>query len=632
MTGPDPPLPTQVEADLPPATNPPSDRPTAAAPPFFAPTPRAAAPSPFAGFPEAGEALGDFEMVRVLGSGAFARVYLARQVSLGRMVALKVARAKGREAQTLARLEHPHIVGVFSESVEAGRDLHLLCMQYVPGTTLESVIQALAQLDPPRRDGRAILDAIDAGIHDDTLFDLAAWRERERLAGMDNVEAVCWLGARLAEALAHAHRLDVLHRDIKPANVLLNRYGRPLLADFNVAQMGDEEESFGGTLAYMSPEHLDAFNHEGTDPVDGRSDVYALGLVLYHLYTGEMAFFTPPLQGEVREIVREIAQDRRVGAPTLSQHVPAPASLERVIAKCLADRDARYANADELADDLDACRELHRVRRELPPPRPLTRWALASPLRWAWMFIPLPHVLGSLVNVAYNTTRIHLSNAQHDVFLPIAIVYNLVAYPGCMYLFLRQQWSVFQTWSALARGERPDPETVERMRRQALTLPGWLVGLSCLGWLPGGLFFPLALHAMAGPVPPTVYVHFIVSFTLSGLIAIAYSTILMELLVVRVLYPGLFLDARGLHDKARRELRHEERWLAWLQFLAVLIPIAGAGLMLGVGPEQFTPAYYQGFRVLVTALLAAGMLGLGLAVYTASEVRETVARMTEGGR
>ncbi|MGL4553871.1 MAG: hypothetical protein ACRC33_22155, partial [Gemmataceae bacterium] len=102
--------------------------------------------------------------------------------------------------------------------------------------------------------------------------------------------------------------------------------------------------------------------------------------------------------------------------------------------------------------------------------------------------------------------------------------------------------------------------------------------------------------------------------------------------VVRVIYPGLFLDARGLHEKARVELRHEEGRLVMLQFFAVLIPLAGASLLLGLGPEQFTPASYQVFRVLVTALLAAGMLGLGLAAYTASEVRETVARMTGVGR
>ncbi|MGL4554016.1 MAG: serine/threonine-protein kinase, partial [Gemmataceae bacterium] len=429
MTRPDP-APTRQDDDLL-GTNPPTERPTAAAPAFVAETPRPP-PSPFAGFPDAGETLGDFGLTRVLGTGAFARVYLARQLSLGRLVALKVSRNKGREAQALARLEHAHIVGVFSESVLDDRDLHLLCMQYVPGTTLEDVIHALAALPPDRRDGRAILDAIDERAVDDTPFDLASLRDRERLAGMDRVEAVCWLGARLADALAHAHGHGVRHRDVKPANVLLNRYGRPLLADFNVAHaVSDGPGSIGGTPVYMAPEHLEAFNRDGTDPVDGRSDIYSLGLVLYHLYTGELAFGMP--DAPQREAMRAMAAERRAGPPPLSLHAEGPPSLERVVARCLAgDPAARYASAAELADDLDACRELHRVRRELPPPRRLTRWGMASPVLYAAVLIPLPHLMGSVVNFTYNLSRIRLTDPQQDAFVPVALVYNLLAYPGCL--------------------------------------------------------------------------------------------------------------------------------------------------------------------------------------------------------
>src|SRR5207302_2986567 len=118
---------------------------------------------------------------------------------------------------------------------------------------------------------------------------LAALRDREMLAQCDFIEAVCWLGSRLAEALAHAHSRGVLHRDIKPANILLNHYGRPMLSDFNLAhceRRGLEAEHFGGTLQYMSPEHLTAFLPEGDSSrvlVDTRSDIYSLGVVLYEL-------------------------------------------------------------------------------------------------------------------------------------------------------------------------------------------------------------------------------------------------------------------------------------------------------------------------------------------------------------
>src|SRR5262249_26611154 len=159
--------------------------------------------------------------------------------------------------------EHEHVVPVFAETVDEERGLRLLCMKFVPGTDLERLTRELGRLGPAGRSGQAILEAIDRLCRPQALFDPAALRGRGRLAHCDFAEAVCWLGARLAEALAHAHSRGVLHRDVKPANILLNRYGRPLLSDFNLALSSRDEfreETFGGTLRYMAPEHLDAFN------------------------------------------------------------------------------------------------------------------------------------------------------------------------------------------------------------------------------------------------------------------------------------------------------------------------------------------------------------------------------------
>src|SRR5262249_7214902 len=148
------------------------------------------------------------------------------------------------------------------ETVDERRGLRLLCMKFVPGTDLERVLRELARLEPSAWSGRAILDVIDRLSRHEAMFDPAALRDRERLARSDFIEASCWLGARLAEALAHAHSRGVLHRDVKPANILLNRYGRPLLSDFNLALSTRQDagrDTFGGTLRYMAPEHLDAF-------------------------------------------------------------------------------------------------------------------------------------------------------------------------------------------------------------------------------------------------------------------------------------------------------------------------------------------------------------------------------------
>jgi serine/threonine protein kinase len=207
---------------------------------------------------KAGEVVGDFEIQRLIGEGAFARVYLARQRSLGRQVALKVTANIGREARTMAGLEHDYIVPVFSETVDAANDLRIICMQLVAGATLQQVIDHLGRLRPEERSGAAVLGIIDAADASGTLFNAAAVKDRESLSRMDYPTACLWLGARLADALAFAHARGILHLDVKPANILLNRYGRPLLTDFNVAITPEDLVSrnptrVGGTLAYMSP-------------------------------------------------------------------------------------------------------------------------------------------------------------------------------------------------------------------------------------------------------------------------------------------------------------------------------------------------------------------------------------------
>ena len=125
------------------------DASTVDAPPFPPPLRTlAVAPDIDAAEPPAhqcGERVDDFELVRLLGAGSFGRVFLARQISLNRLVALKITAGQGDEARTLARLEHEHIVGVYSEIVKPQSGLRLLCMQYVPGTTLAHMIEVLQQ-------------------------------------------------------------------------------------------------------------------------------------------------------------------------------------------------------------------------------------------------------------------------------------------------------------------------------------------------------------------------------------------------------------------------------------------------------------------------------------------------------
>ena len=170
-----------------------------------------------------------------------------------------------------------------------------LCLQYIAGRDLGTVINAIHdgrqfrdERDAPAS-GRAVLDALDAHAKGEAEFDPASLRDREALAGDNFAQAVCRIGARLAEALAFAHARGVLHCDIKPANVLVTRYGRPMLADFNVSfDRARIPTPVGGTLPYMSPEHYLAMFRQPGGRVDERSDIFSLGVVLHELATGSL--------------------------------------------------------------------------------------------------------------------------------------------------------------------------------------------------------------------------------------------------------------------------------------------------------------------------------------------------------
>jgi hypothetical protein len=148
------------------------------------------------------------------------------------------------------------------------------------------------------------------------------------------------------------------------------------------------------------------------------------------------------------------------------------------------------------------------------------------------------------------------------------------------------------------------------------------VAVSCLGWLPGGALFPLALAVFAGPLDVEVFGHFAVSFTLSGLIALTYTFFAVQFLVLRVFYCRLWADGQGLGAAARAELGALGPRLRWFQLLAGLIPLVGAVLMVGVGPEI---SGYRTFRLLVTALLVLGMAGFGIATVAHNVLSQTLA-------
>lgn len=261
---------------------------------------------------------GNYELLGELGRGGMGVVYRARQARADRVVALKVIRGGGDEAarqrflaegRALARVSHPHIVTVFEVGEEA--DGPFFTMEFVGGGSLHERVKG----------GPAFGEAEAA-----TLI--------EQLAG----------------AVQAAHAVGVLHRDIKPANVLLGAAGTPKLTDFGLAKHLSDQAGLTvtgaalGTPSYMSPEQL------AGKKVEGRSDLFSLGVTLYQMLCGSL-----PFQGEsMAQLMFKIANDPHPDIRTVNPALPA--CVAAVINKALAkDPEQRYLTGEQMAKAIRLC-------------------------------------------------------------------------------------------------------------------------------------------------------------------------------------------------------------------------------------------------------------------------------------
>lgn len=334
-----------------------------------------------------GSVLDDFEIECLLGVGSYARVYLAKQISLERRVVLKVSRVLGAEGRTLAQLEHPHIASVFSEQTVSGRTL--LAMRYVPGKTLADWMSHRNEIDTATWRGKDLLAWLD-----EQTASLPGRKDlggRDEFAALRFVPAMCRMVLGLARALQHSHEQGVMHRDIKPANILIDLAGRALLMDFNVAarrtgRSKPDETSLGGTLAYMAPEHLAALQADvsgSAAEVDQRSDVYGLGVVFFELLSGRHPWPHGETSSATPATIRQLTASRLQGTPQLPSPLPGVTpGLRSILRKCLAPLPQdRYQSAAELADDLQRLQE-HRalaVARDPSPRERLAKWMRRHP-------------------------------------------------------------------------------------------------------------------------------------------------------------------------------------------------------------------------------------------------------------
>jgi serine/threonine protein kinase/tetratricopeptide (TPR) repeat protein len=305
-----------------------------------------------------------FRLHRELGQGAFARVFLAKQAGLAdRPVVLKVSAIVGSEPQTLARLQHTHIVPIYSLHDDPRAGLRAVCMPYFGGSTLGQVLHSTWSGSAPPSQGKQltdILERLSAPRESDTPNEPDRDTPLALLGKLSYLEATVWIVARLAEALQHAHQRGVLHRDIKPSNILLSDDGQPMLLDFNLARNVADSQThatLGGTVAYMAPEHLRALIDRDltrASKVDQRSDLYSLGMVLFEMLAGRSPFKQTASYSPLRELVEVLATERSNVTPSLRKAgVVVPWSLESIVRKALAPNPTqRYQSAEDFAEDL----------------------------------------------------------------------------------------------------------------------------------------------------------------------------------------------------------------------------------------------------------------------------------------
>lgn len=262
---------------------------------------------------------GDYELMQEVGRGGMGVVYRARQVSLGRVVALKMILSGQfanstevsrflNEAAAAAKLDHPHIVPIYDVGECDGR--HYFSMGFVEGPTLDETLK-MKPLPP---------------------------------------ESAADIVRKLALAVAYAHQRGIIHRDLKPANILLDIKGEPRITDFGLAKLNEGEGGFTatgdivGTPSYMTPEQAAGRINE----VKETADVYALGAILYACTTGR-----PPFQAKSpTDTILAVLEAEATLPSSLNRETPA--ELESIILRCLEKKpEDRYPSATALAQDLE---------------------------------------------------------------------------------------------------------------------------------------------------------------------------------------------------------------------------------------------------------------------------------------
>ncbi len=345
---------------------------------------------------------GDYELLEEIARGGMGVVWKARQVSLNRIVALKMILSGGlaseaevrrfrTEAEAAANLDHPNIVPIYEVGEHEGR--HYFSMKLIAGGNLAEKLRSAecgvrnegdALSTPSPFVGRGERDGVRGGCS----FPLSTRIE---------------LLAQVARAVHYAHQRGILHRDLKPANILLDPQGLPHVTDFGLAKLVHQDtgltrtEAVMGTPAYMAPEQAQGRVKELTTA----ADIYSLGAMLYHLLAGRPPFVAEtPLQ-----VMRCVVEEEPANPGKFMAH--RDYDLETICLKCLEkDPARRYGSAEALADELDRWRRNEPIlARPTTTPERVAKWAQRKPALAALVVVTLLAAVGGVTGLLrYGTT------------------------------------------------------------------------------------------------------------------------------------------------------------------------------------------------------------------------------------
>ncbi|CAD75651.1 serine/threonine protein kinase PpkA [Rhodopirellula baltica SH 1] len=577
----------------------------------IAKTPRRGTPTELA----VGAVVDDFEIIQKLGEGAFAHVYLARQNSMSRLVALKVANDTGDEPQALAQFDHPNIVRVFDQRQVAVRDdeaagrlseLYLLYMQFHPGGTLADVVRLARSVPLVQRDGDIHLRAVDQALLESAQVVPDRSTTRAWLVGCEWPKVVAWVGLQLADSLHTAHEAGVLHRDVKPANVLLTAEGLPQLADFNVSMAGTAgragaASSLGGSVGYMAPEHLDAMSitRDGRpEDVGEAADLYSLAVLLWELWQGKRPFDCSHETHSWTELLEEqhAARKREFLVPDRLD-TPSERVLESVLRSALSVNPGdRPENGAAMSGSLRLA--MHPEAARLFDPKPGSWMHVLGKVSPWWLSVVsilLPNIAAGFINYFYNHSEIMPAEmrASLDEF---AIWVNSVAFPLGVGLIVGYTRASARALKATRQGESVGEDELNSMLRLGYRAAS--IGGTC--WLIAGLVYPLLLKARFDEFTDGQAVHFFISLLICGGVAMVYPLFALNVVATCVHYPKMIRQTMrdpNFERHSQQMIGDSESFL----LIAAVIPLMGAALM--VFSEGQTKEY------LLIAIIA-GMIGL----------------------